>query len=223
LLSANSLLDLTVLCLCRCLVCDRSLMDRSISPPYTAPAAAGSGRSCSPLPLFDQFRPSTAAAGYSSCTSSSTAGPGLGPHGPGLNAAQLRRMAEARMQGGSVSASLTREGDAAEAGAGLCELGEGIAAAAGSGAAGASCYCMPGSSPGPNRSARQHQQQRPQTTGSVMAGQLHGRAAAAAAAASAVGGGGRPATTSSSTRPGTKSGQQQAGGGSNGRTTPVFV
>ncbi|WIA42243.1 hypothetical protein OEZ86_008260 [Tetradesmus obliquus] len=78
----------------RCLVCDRSLMDRSVSPPHTAPAAAGMGRSSSPLPLLDQFRPATAAAGCSS-------GAHIGPLGPGLNAAQLRRMAEARLQGGS--------------------------------------------------------------------------------------------------------------------------
>jgi hypothetical protein len=220
----HDLLQITLsLLACRCLVCDRSLMDRSASPPQTAPAAASSGRSSSPLPLFEQFRPATAAA-----CSSSRCSAGLGPLGPGLNAAQLRKMAEARLQGGSVSSSLAHIVDAAEAAqlssAGCSELGEGIGAAAGQAAAAGPGYHMPCSSPSPNRAARQatagrnqQQQLRPHTAGSALAGLVHGNAAAAAAAASV---GVRPST--SSTQRGPRIGQQQTGG-SNGRRTPVFV
>ncbi|WIA21789.1 hypothetical protein OEZ85_004173 [Tetradesmus obliquus] len=198
----------------RCLVCDRSLMDRSVSPPHTAPAAAGMGRSSSPLPLLDQFRPATAAAGCSS-------GAHIGPLGPGLNAAQLRRMAEARLQGGSVSSSLEHDAVFAAEAAGSCSgLGEGIGAAAGQGAAASPGYHMPASrgamhSAGRQQQQQQQQQQRPQTTGGITAGHMHGHVAAGTA------GGSRPST--SSTRKAQQAGQQQARGVTSGRRTPVFV
>lgn len=195
---------------CRCLVCDRSLMDRSVSPPHTAPAAAGMGRSSSPLPLLDQFRPATAAAGCSS-------GAHIGPLGPGLNAAQLRRMAEARLQGGSVSSSLEHDAVFAAEAAGSCSgLGEGIGAAAGQGAAASPGYHMPASRGAMHSAGRQQQQQqRPQTTGGITAGHMHGHVAAGTA------GGSRPST--SSTRKAQQAGQQQARGVTSGRRTPVFV
>lgn len=91
-------------CFCRCLVCERTLLGSRGSSPARDSTVSGIMAGSGSLPQFNAFRPSTASTAY---TGPAATGEtlGFGPLGPGLNAAQLRRMADEKVHGHSSSSS----------------------------------------------------------------------------------------------------------------------